>query len=188
MPGRTTILRLLTAVMVLTLLPIASTSAAPQQAVADPTVEGPIPFSVGLHGRPQTDHTVDMTEYGYVEEEYFLSGTARAADGTTAPYTTRMIVRRPADKQRFNGTLIVEWNNVTAQHDQTPDWFWARPMVIREGYAYAIVSAQAAGFCCAPLSLQAADPVRYASLSHPGDAFANDIFSQAVQAIRNPVG
>jgi hypothetical protein len=156
--------------------------------VPNPTVEGPIPFSYGLSGRPQTDHTVDMAEYGYIEEEYFLTGTARAADGSTAEYTTRAIVRRPADPGRFNGTLIAEWNNVTAQHDQTPDWFWARPMVLREGYAYAIVSAQAAGFCCAPLSLQAADPVRYASLSHPGDAYANDIFSQAVQALRNPAG
>jgi hypothetical protein len=155
--------------------------------VPNPTLEGPIPFSDGLHGRPQTDHTVDMSEYGYVEEEYFVAGTARAADGSTAEYRTRTIVRRPAERKRFNGTLIVEWNNVTAQHDQTPDWFWARPMVIREGYAYAIVSAQAAGFCCAPLSLQAADPIRYGSLSHPGDAYAEDIFSQVVQALRHPL-
>jgi hypothetical protein len=169
-----------------TIGPVAAAQGSPT--VPNPTVEGPIPFSHGLHGRPQTDHTVDMAEYGYVEEEYFLSGTARAADGTTAPYTTRTIVRRPAERKRFNGTLIVEWNNVTAQHDQTPDWFWGRPMVVREGYAYAIVSTQAAGFCCSPLSLQTADPIRYAPLSHPGDVYANDIFSQATQALRDPDG
>lgn len=175
-------------VAVLTLLPVAATSAAQRSTVPNPGVEGPIPFDFGLHGRPQTDHTVNMEHYGYVEEEYFLTGTARAADGTTAPFTTRTIVRRPADHKRFNGTLIVEWNNVTAQHDQTPDWFWSRPMVLREGFAYAIVSAQKAGFCCAPLSLQTADPIRYAELFHPGDAYANDIFSQAVQALRHPAG
>jgi hypothetical protein len=39
-----------------------------------------------------------------------------------------------------------------------------------------------------PFSLKAWDPIRYGSLSHPGDAFAYDIFTQAGQAIRNPQG
>jgi hypothetical protein len=61
-------------------------------------------------------------------------------------------------------------------------------MVVREGYAYAIVSAQQAGHCCAPLSLKNADYPRYAALSHPGDDYAYDIFSQAVKALRIPSG
>ena len=32
------------------------------------------------------------------------------------------------------------------------------------------------------------DPVRYGSLSHPGDSFSYDIFSQAGEAIRHPTG
>jgi hypothetical protein len=158
--------------------------------VGDATVHGPVARDVGLHGRPQTDHTADLRHWGYLEEEYFLSGEARSFDAGVDPatYTTRMIVRRPADPRRFNGTVIVEWNNVTAQHDQTPDWFWARPMVLREGYAYAIVSAQQAGHCCAPLSLVTADPLRYARMDHPGDTYAYDIFSQAVKALRAPAG
>jgi hypothetical protein len=174
------------------LLPATQTDASaatPRHAVDAPEVTH-LPREVGLHGRPQTDHTVDMAAYGYVEEEYLVSGTARTygAEPTTAPYTTRIIVRRPEHRRDFNGTAVVEWNNVTAQHDQTPDWFWTRPMVVREGYAYVIVSAQQAGHCCAPLSLITADPLRYRDLDHPGDAYSFDIFSQAANALRNPRG
>jgi hypothetical protein len=168
------------------------------QAVPTPEVTGPIPSSSGLVGRPQTDHTVDMAEYGYVEEEYFVSGLARHVDDASqvAPYTTRFIVRRPLDPARFNGTVIVEWNNVSAQHDQTPDWYWARPMVIREGFAYVVASVQRESHCCAPLSLQVADPVRYATMDHPDKTASMaplsagphsfDIYSQVVQAVRRP--
>ena len=186
--------RLLAAVLavlaVLGSVQVAAAKPRPSGSVPNPEVTGPIPREFGIHGRPQTDHTVAMSEYGYVEEEYFFSGTARstADPSATAPYTTRMIVRRPARAKDFNGTLVVEWNNVSAQHDQTPDWFWSRPMVVREGFAYAIVSAQQAGHCCAPLSLKTADPERYAAMNHPGDAYAEDIYSQAVQALRSPVG
>lgn len=97
----------------------------------NPTVTGPIPSTQGSQGRPQTDSAFDLAPYGFVEEEYFLSGTAKTygATPTTADYTTRMLVRRPADPKKFNGTVIVEWNNVTAQHDQSPDYFWSYPMV-----------------------------------------------------------
>jgi hypothetical protein len=36
--------------------------------------------------------------------------------------------------------------------------------------------------------LKVIDPSRYGGLSHPGDSFAYDIFSQAAQAVRNPAG
>jgi hypothetical protein len=179
------------AALVASLLPAAGVDAAPSTAQPSPVATPElthVPREAGLHARPQTDHTVDMGAYGYVEEEYLVSGTARTYDDepSTAGYTTRIIVRRPARQRDFNGTVIVEWNNVTAQHDQTPDWFWARPMVVREGFAYVIVSAQQAGHCCAPLSLRTADPVRYADLHHPGDAYSFDIFSQAAKAVVAP--
>jgi hypothetical protein len=174
-------------------LPVMGAEAAPGSAAGSPVPDPElthVPRDAGLHGRPQTDHTVDMGAYGYVEEEYLVSGTARTYDDepATAAYTTRIIVRRPERHRDFNGTAIVEWNNVTAQHDQTPDWFWARPMVVREGFAYVIVSAQQAGHCCAPLSLQTADPLRYGDLDHPGDAHSFDIFSQVAKAVLAPAG
>src|SRR5687768_13481579 len=160
---------------------VAPTSAAPPKdapkgaTVPNPAVTGPIPSTQGSHGRPQTDSAFDLRPFGFVEEEYFVSGTAKTytAEPTEADYTTRMLVRRPADPRKFNGTVIVEWNNVTAQHDQSPDYFWSYPMVLREGFAYVVVSAQKAGICCAPpLALQVIDNGRYKDLSHPGDDYS----------------
>jgi hypothetical protein len=62
----------------------------------------------------------------------------------------------------------------------------------REGYVWVGVSAQFAGIEGGdePFSipLKTLDPQRYGSLHHPGDSFSYDIFSQAAQAVRNPVG
>lgn len=172
---------------------LSPTQAAPPKgaSVPSPTVTGPIPSTQGSHGRPQTDSAFDLEPYGYAEEEFFVSGTATSdtAEPSTADYATRMLVRRPIDPKDFNGTVIVEWNNVTAQHDQTPDYFWSYPMILREGYAYVIVSAQAAGICCAPpLALQFIDNGRYRDLSHPGDDYSFDIFSQVAKSVRDPQG
>jgi hypothetical protein len=178
-----------TALLLATGLPTSHAAPKKGASVPRPTVTGPIPSTQGSHGRPQTDMAFDLAPYGYTELEYFVSGTARnyTAEPTTADYTTRMLVRRPADPKDFNGTVIVEWNNVTAQHDQSPDWFWSYPMALREGFAYVIVSAQAAGICCAPpLSLQFIDRGRYGELKHPGDSYSFDMFSQVAKALRDP--
>ena len=102
----------------------------------------------------------DLAALGYVEEEYFLSGQARAyeiegergSDGRwpaspagSAAYTTRLVVRRPRDPGRFNGTVAVEWLNVSAGTDAEPDWACTHRHLIREGFAWAGVSAQKAG-------------------------------------------
>jgi hypothetical protein len=95
--------------------------------IPTPTVTGPI-ASTDIPGTAThnyiffaSDHP--LAEQGYTEQEYFFSGTANrystpsTATGTVIasgiPYTTRMVVREPADKSRFNGTVIVEWLNVT---------------------------------------------------------------------------
>jgi hypothetical protein len=51
--------------------------------------------------------------------------------------------------------------------------------LIRQGYAYVGVSAQAVG----ANQLKTADPVRYASINFPGDSYSYDIYSQAGQAV-----
>ena len=78
----------------------------------------------------------DLTSVGYMQEEFFISGTASAyqsatalsADGrwTASPiypqaYTTRIVVRRPIDPKAFTGNVAVEWLNVTAGFDTAPD-------------------------------------------------------------------
>ena len=109
------------------------------------------------------------------------------AAGTTAPYTTRIIVTRPSDAADFNGTVLLDWVNVTAQFENAVDTMLTREMLLREGFAYVHVSAQEAGLCCFPgLTPKTWDPVRYAAISHPGDAWSFDIFTQIARAFEAP--
>ncbi|MDT4937060.1 MAG: hypothetical protein QOG80_731, partial [Pseudonocardiales bacterium] len=111
----------------------------------------------------------------------------KTAAGATAPYTTRIIVTRPTDPAKFNGTVLLDWVNVTAQFENAVDTMLTRQMLMREGFAYVHVSAQAAGICCTPLlTPKEWDPVRYAALNHPGDDYAFDMFTQVAQAFKAP--
>jgi hypothetical protein len=173
-------------------------------AFAQVTVSGPVA------GTPLLNlGAFDLKPLGYVTEEYFLAGTAtsykrvgqpgadghwNAAPDATAPYVTRIVVVRPADPAKFNGTVVVEWLNVSGGLDAAPDWVSAHREMIRGGYAYVAVSAQKVGIeggmSLAPsnLPLKKADPARYGQLSHPGDAFAYDIYSQAGRVVRGGAG
>jgi hypothetical protein len=163
-------------------------AAAASSSVPTPTVRGPI-GSVGIRGHALFDSWFDLHGIGYEEAEYFVSGTARdRATGATAPYTTRIIVTRPSDKKRFNGTVLLDWVNVTAQFENAVDSLEAHRMLTREGYAVVHASVQAAGICCSPLTPKVWDPVRYAALNHPGDAYADDIYSQLAKSLRTRVG
>jgi hypothetical protein len=151
----------------------------------------------------------ELAPLGYQMEEFFLSGTATSyrlpgeatADGkwnavadATAPFTTRVVVIRPTDAAKFNGTLLVEWLNVTAGQDTPADWMVAHREMLRRGYAYAAVSAQKVGVEGGPSvmgqgsALKKSDPARYGTLSHPGDAFSFDIYSQAGAALKAAKG
>jgi hypothetical protein len=151
--------------------------------VADPLVSVP---PNGLRGHALFDSWFELAPLGYTDAEFFISGTARSSTGATAPYTTRIIVTRPTSAARFNGTVLLDWVNVTAQFENAVDTVETHEMLLREGYAFVHVSAQKVGICCTPLTPKVWDPVRYAKLKHPGDAYANDIFSQVAKAIRAP--
>jgi hypothetical protein len=172
-------------------------------AVAQLSVTGPI--SGGLHGRPFTTSHVTLAPYGYLEEEYVLAGSAlthvpRAGSelapngvwdittGESQPYRTRLLVRRPSDPARFNGTLVVEWLNVSGGVDIDADWVQTYAEILRGGYAWVGVSAQRAAvngmqpteiMPVVPPPLTKWDPERYADLVIPDDALSYDIFSQA---------
>jgi hypothetical protein len=186
-----------------------------QATVPTPTVTGPILGDTP--GSPDHNYTFWATDivlqnYGFIEQEFFFQGTANRYDavapgggvGNSArcspianivtsniPYTSRMRVIRPTDPTKFNGTVIVEWTNVTNGYD-TPVW-WLKPKAfyLREGYAYVEVSAQNAGLNNSPNGLRLWSPIRYASLNvngngtQTGDVLSYDIFSQAAAAVRN---
>lgn len=150
---------------------------------------------------------------GWVEHEYVAAGEATAytsegellVDGRiqlqpteSAPYRTRIVVHRPASPDDFNGTVVVEWLNVSAGFDSNPDYAYMADEMHRGGYAWVGVSAQAIGVEGGPVAvsvdagrdlagkgLKGLDPTRYGSLRHPGDAFSYDIFTQVARALRD---
>lgn len=169
------------------------------------TLAGPI--TTGNAVEPLSALPTNLTRHGYVEREYFASGTAAAftADSmpssgkwsitptSSATYRTRILVRRPAKPARFNGTVVVEWMNVSGG-ESAPDWDYLNPMLMRDGYAYVAVSAQSLGVSGGAAilgqvkggtgGLVAAEPARYGSLHHPGDQYAMDIFAQIGRSLR----
>ena len=178
-----------------------------------PSPPGPVN---GIHIPDPFDGAGNLQEFiddGYTEEEFFFEGTATAFErdpaapawtstgawtarpSTTIPpaaYKSRMLVHRPTDPTKFNGIIVVEWFNVTAQIDLPPDDEYFREEIRRDGFIWVGVSAQYIGINGSPtlpgFALKGWDPVRYGSLVHPGDNYSWDIFSQAAQAIRHPVG
>jgi len=164
---------------------------ASRQRVPDPTVNGPVP------GQPASLSAVNLDAHGYIEQEFFVEGTARAyepvgqltEDGrwtvqttTRAPYRTRVLVRRPKDPSKFNGVVETEWLNVSGGLDAAPDWGLGNAELLRSGSAWVGVSAQAVGVN------RLKDDSRYAPLDHPGDGYSYDIYSQVGEAIRHPTG
>jgi hypothetical protein len=166
---------------------------------------------------PDTGHIIEpisaeplvLAADGYEQQEYFASGTATAFKATSTPsdgkwsitpttqahYATRILVRRPIDSAKFNGTVLVEWMNVS-DGESAPDWQYLNPMLMRDGYAYVAVSAQALGVDGGKAILGSAaagteglvqqEPARYGSLHHPGDQYALDMFAQIAKALKAP--
>ena len=148
----------------------------------------------------------DLEGLGYIEAEFEVRGQAQSYRATgewrqdgrgeaeperSAPFTTRLLVRRPVKPADFSGTVVVEWLNVSGGIDASPDWDYLHRHIIRRGDAWVGVSAQKAGIDGGGLApgihLKLFNEERYGHLSHPGDAFSFDMFSQVGRALR-PTG
>lgn len=165
------------------------------------------PVTGGRHGWPLMASLADLKGAGYVEEEFFIEGSATIygpAPGTTLgadgawkvvatgsqPYKTRFLVRRPADPKRFNGTIIVEWFQPSAGFDKDVNFFWKKDEILRGGFAWVGVSAQRESVNGAkpfrdmgPPDLVHWDPERYGTLFVPSEDASYDIYSQVGLAI-----
>ena len=137
----------------------------------------------------------DLAAAGYTETEYAASGsvTGLTPDGPVgeAEFTTRVLVRRPADGAAFNGTVVVEWLNVSSGNDTPAEYTYVSPELVRGGYAWVGVSAQFVGVeggsgsvGIGGDSLATKDPERYGALHHPGDAYCHNIFAEIADALR----
>jgi len=165
------------------------------------------PVSGGRDTITMSSTTFDLKDVGYREAEYFVEGTATAytssapltsdgawdvEPGATADFKTRIVVRTPP-KGRFNGTVVLEWLNVSGGLDAAPDWNMLHTELIRNGFAWVGVSAQSVGINGGgvelgpeSMALKLYDPERYGSLVQPGDSFSYDIFSQVGRTLQQP--
>lgn len=172
-------LSLLTAIALLGVASPAAAGGSTAVTLPTPQVTGPLPATEASYPFGAADHQLtpqDLSASGYVEEEYLVSGdanvyswpapgpaTVRTAD---VPYTTRVLVRRPADAERASGNVVVEMLNPSNLFDLNIGWALMHRQMLRSGDVWVGVTVK-------PVSaeaLQTFDPQRYASLS-----FANPL-------------
>lgn len=132
-----------------------------------PTIE-----LVTAAGAPMNSALRPLQTSGYIEQEFYIRGKAnryRIPDAmgdaqlidAGNPYATRVLVRRPTNPAKFNGTVVVEWLNVTVGQDIDFVYAATRELLLREGYAWVGVSAQHVGV----ETLARWNPQRYGTLS-----------------------
>jgi len=156
-------------------VPAAKAAAAKATApVTVPRITGPIKVTATSYPFGAADHTLvpeNLRAIGYVEEEYFVSGLANIytwpAPGPAvvrtpnAPYTTRILVRRPAKAADFSGNVVVEPLNPSNLFDLNLGWGLMHEQLIRNGDVWVGVTVK-------PVSMQTLktfDPNRYAPLA-----------------------
>ena len=139
-----------------------------------PSVSGPIASTATSYPFGAADHTLvpeDLKSQGYVEEEYFISGKANVYDWPApgpavvrtpdAPYTTRVLIRRPVDGKKFSGNVIVELLNASNLFDLNIGWGLSGKQFVANGDVWV-------GITSKPVTsdtLKKFNPQRYAALS-----------------------
>jgi hypothetical protein len=142
--------------------------------VSLPDAMGPIPVtatSTPLMASNKLQTLVDLPKAGYVEEEFFVTGRANVYDwapdgGVTvktanAPYTTRMMLRRPADPRRFSGNVIIEVPNSARRFDFNFVWGLSHDHVMESGDVFVVLTLAQGNL----EGLKAYDATRYAPLA-----------------------
>ena len=114
---------------------------------------------------------LDFPALGYVEEEYFFSGTANVYGRVSAaemcvlvqdaPYTNRFLVRRPAEPARASGRVVLEILNTSSLFDIDRVWALIHRSLLRNGDTYIGITSKPVTMT----TLRKYDPERYAELS-----------------------
>ena len=156
-----------------------------------PHVTGPLAVTATSYPFGAADHTLvpeDLSKVGYVEDEYLVSGKANVYSWTppaaatvrtpNAPYTTRILVRRPAKASRFSGNVVVEMLNPSNRFDLNIGWAMAHRQMVRNGDAWVGITDKPIDV----VALKKFDLARYGSLS-----FANPLALDDPTNCPNPV-
>ncbi len=130
-----------------------------------------IPVAEGKHPFASAAEKCCFTEIGYVEDEYFMSGTANVYEEDAfqnpkvaiadAPYTTRLLVRRPARMEKFSGNIVIEVLNATAMIDIDRMWVDTWRFFTRNGDIYIGITSKGQVVD----ALKRFDPERYAAIN-----------------------
>jgi Alpha/beta hydrolase domain len=83
---------------------------------------------------PSGSYRGSLEDFGYVEEEWFVSGEV---DGR--PYRSQLTVRRPRDTARFSGIVLVEPVHAASA---APMWIYTSLYQMRSGHGWAAVCSQ----------------------------------------------
>ncbi|MEV1067106.1 alpha/beta hydrolase domain-containing protein [Streptomyces sp. NPDC050263] len=98
-----------------------------------------------------------LAEYDYVQEEWIATGEEEGHS-----YSTTVLVRRPRERARFSGTVIVETLHLFGI---APIWIYSGTYLMRSGHAWVEVTSQRTAL---DMHVKASDPRRYASLHIEG--------------------
>lgn len=139
-----------------------------------PDVVGPIPVTDDsipwLHYKA-LQRPLDLDAYGFVEEEYFVSGKANVYDWgpvdarelavlyADAPYSTRILLRRPGNPRDFSGNVYVEVMNPARSYDLNIFFAYMADRMLENGDAWVGITTGSNVD-----GLKRYDPERYASL------------------------
>ncbi|HYS76459.1 MAG TPA: alpha/beta hydrolase domain-containing protein [Burkholderiales bacterium] len=123
-----------------------------------PTVEGPItgPGEMQPGIRPGPGGT-NLEDFGYVTDEYFVSGMVTSGTATPA-YKTRILVRRPDPAERFSGMVVSE---VMHSNGFAVTFAPARKSVMLRGHVQVEIAGQQSNV---NVTIKPFNPDRYASL------------------------
>lgn len=150
-----------------------------------------IPLSTDiLPGAPPQLLVAPLAQYGYVEDEYLVSGAANVytAGGkgvakADVPYVTRILVRRPADVSKFSGTIVIEpMRDLTAW---VTAWLEASPYMMRSGDVFVTFTMATDNV---PMLVSRYDPQRYAAINISDDGLRWDIMAQVAGLVRSQDG
>lgn len=117
---------------------------------------------------------INVEDYGFVEEEYFVSAIANVYDfdkdkekvfkfQENIPYTTRILVRRPLSKEKFTGRCYIDIMNASNNYDIEDLWRRSYLHIMENNHMYIGVTSKPTNI----LSLKNFDLDRYRSLSMP---------------------
>jgi hypothetical protein len=143
-----------------------------------PTVSGPVGGPGLMYPNPPVSvvaTAVKVEDFPYLTEEFFVSGTANGA-----PYTTRILVRRPRNAAAFSGTVVAE-----ALHagGRSLVFEWSRQSILTRNHVFVEIVHSAANVAL----LKTFNAERYASLSIAMGQ-TNEVIAQAGRLIKSKTG